>query len=40
MVDIIADILKVVIRGDGTKRLIENGAYLSYLQVNSICRCC
>jgi predicted transcriptional regulator len=33
MVDIIAAILKVVIRGDGTKRDIEKGAYLSYLQI-------
>ena len=32
-VDIIAAILKVVIRGRGTKRDIENGANLSFLQV-------
>ena len=33
MLDIIAAILKVVIRGDGTKRGIEKGTYLSYLQI-------
>jgi predicted transcriptional regulator len=32
-VDIMAAILKVVIRGEGTKRGIENGANLSFLQV-------
>jgi predicted transcriptional regulator len=32
-VDIMASILKVVIRGEGTKRGIENGANLSFLQV-------
>jgi predicted transcriptional regulator len=32
-VDIMAAILKVVIRGEGTKRDIENGANLSFLQV-------
>lgn len=32
-IDIMAAILKVVIRGEGTKRGIENGANLSFLQV-------
>jgi len=32
-VDILAAILKVVIGGEGTKRGIENGANLSFLQV-------
>jgi len=32
-VDIMAAILNVVIRGEGTKRGIENGANLSFLQV-------
>jgi predicted transcriptional regulator len=32
-VDIMAAVLKVVIRGEGTKRDIENGANLSFLQV-------
>jgi predicted transcriptional regulator len=32
-VDIMAAILKVVIRGEGTKRGIENGTNLSFLQV-------
>jgi predicted transcriptional regulator len=32
-VDIMAAILKVVIRGGGTRRDIENGANLSFLQV-------
>ena len=32
-VDIMAAILKVVIGGEGTKRGIENGANLSFLQV-------
>jgi predicted transcriptional regulator len=32
-IDMMAAILKVVIRGEGTKRGIENGANLSFLQV-------